>query len=337
MSGFEIGVTLQGVYGPDEFESVTTLVDGLGYDYLWLTDSSLHSRNPYVYLSMAARLSPRLKLGTAVTNPQSRHPGIVAVNAATLEELAPGRTILGIGAGDRPLRALGLRPARLAELEASVDAVRRLLSGDRVTSTGPGFEMHDAHLRFPSNPEIPIFFSASGPKTLQLAGAVADGVILLSGLFTAGVRYALDNIDKGAAAADRPRPHVAVFGYGAISDDEESAMAAARPIAAWFAQTVPRYCELAGLDQATAEKVRDMYSGGEFQEAQAAAAFLPDDYVQKMAFAGDRAQAAAHIAALVDAGVDSVSVFPLGDSRRETIEAFAEVVASVVPDRGGRG
>ena len=326
MNAFETGVTLQGIYPPDEFASMVQLIDGLGYDYLWMTDSSLHTRNPYVYLSHAARMSGRLKLGTAVTNPRSRHPGIVAVNAATLEEFAPGRTILGIGAGDRPLRALDLRPARLAELESSVESIRELLRGEHVTTEGPGFAMRGAHLRFRSNLDIPVYFSASGPKTLRLAGAVADGVILLCGLFEAGIRYALERIDEGARAAGRPRPHIAVFGYGAISEDEDVALAAARPIAAWFAQTVPRYCELAGLDPAVADEVRARYAGGEFQEAHEAAGLLPDDYIRKMAFAGNQAHAVSHIAALVDAGVDSINVFPLGSIREQTIDAFTGAV-----------
>lgn len=326
MGALETGVALQGVYTPQEFESMVRLVDQHGYDYLWMTDSSLHSRNPYVYLSYAARLSSRLKLGTAVTNSQSRHPGIVAVNAATLDEFAPGRTILGIGAGDRPLRALGLRPAHLAELEASVHDVRRLLNGETVTSDGPGFAFDEAHLRYPANPDIPVFLSASGPKTLQLAGAIADGVILLCGLFNEGIRYALRNIDIGAERADRKRPHIAVFGYGAIKEDEAEALASARSIAAWFVHTVPRYCELAGLDPSIAEEVRSLYTGGEFQEAQEAAGLLPEEYVRKMAFAGNQAHAVSHIEDLVGAGIDSISIFPLGEDRDETIRAFAASV-----------
>jgi len=326
MSALETGVALQGVYSPDEFESMVRLVDQHGYDYLWMTDSSLHSRNPYVYLSHAARLSSRLKLGTAVTNAQSRHPGIVAVNAATLDEFAPGRTILGIGVGDRPLRALGMPPARLADLEASVRDVRRLLNGETVTSDERGFAFDGAHLRYPANPDIPVFLSASGPKTLQLAGAIADGVILLCGLFDQGIRYALSNIDMGAESAGRKRPHIAVFGYGAIREDEEAALASARSIAAWFVRTVPRYCELAGLDPEIADEVRSRYMGGEFQEAQEAARILPDEYVRKMAFAGNQAHAMDHIEALISAGVDSISIFPLGDDRDETIRGFAASV-----------
>jgi 5,10-methylenetetrahydromethanopterin reductase len=326
--GLTTGVALQGRYPPEEFEVMVRLAEESGLDHLWMTDSSLHTRNPYVHLALAARITTRMTLGTAVTNPQTRHPGIVAVNAATLEELAPERTILGIGAGDRPLRALGLRPAHLAELRASIDAIRRLLAGEHVDSDGPGFRMADAHLRFATNPGIPVYISASGPKTLALAGEIADGVIFLGGLFADGVAYGLENIMRGAERAGRPRPHVAAFGYGAIDDEEpERALEAARSIAAWFPQTAPHYCELAGLDPEIAEEVRSRYGGGEFQEAQVAASILPTEFVRKMAFAGDSALARQHLETLQGLGVDSVHLFPLGERRRQTLEAFAALVA----------
>jgi 5,10-methylenetetrahydromethanopterin reductase len=195
-----------------------------------------------------------------------------------------------------------------------------------VNSDGPGFTLRDAHLRFPSNPRIPVFFSASGPKTLQLAGSMADGVVLLCGLFADGIQYALENVDIGADGAGRRRPHIAAFGYGAIDADEEAALAAARPIAAWFVQTVPKYAELAGLAPSIAEQVTALYGGGEFQEAEEAAGLLPDEYVRKMAFAGNQDHAMDKIESLVEAGVDSVSVFPLGKARQDTIRAFAASV-----------
>ena len=322
----QTGVALQGRYPPGVFEEMVRVVDRSGYDYLWLTDSSLHTRNPYVHLALAGRLTTRLVLGTAVTNPQTRHPGIVAVNAATLEELAPGRTILGIGVGDRPLRSLGLRPARLQEMRESIDAIRRLLAGEHVTFTGAGFRMDDAHLRFGSSYRIPVFISASGPKTLELAGEIADGVIFLGGLFRDGVEYGLEHIERGAQRAGRPRPHVSVFGYGAIDDhDPAGALEAARSIAAWFPQTAPFYCDLAGLDPAITAEVKARYAGGEFQEALVAASIMPESFVRKMAFAGDSGQALGHLRTLADLGVDSVTLFPLGSKRSETVEAFARV------------
>jgi 5,10-methylenetetrahydromethanopterin reductase len=317
------GVVLQGAYPPEEFRSMVDRIDALGFSNLWLTDSSLHARNSYAYLTLAATVSPRLLLGTAVTNPLTRHPAITAVAAATVDEVSEGRMILGIGAGDRPLLALGLRPARLASVRSSIGAIRGLWSGEAVTVDDPAFRLDDAHMRFGARTDIPIYLSASGPKMLKLAGEVADGVILLVGLFPEALAWALEQVDRGAARANRPRPHIAVFAYGAIDDDESVALAAARPIAAWFPQTAPVICELGGLPTTLTDQVRERYAGGEFQEAADAANLLPDAFVRKVALAGDAAAARERIEAVAAAGADSIHVFPLGGNRMQTIESFA--------------
>jgi 5,10-methylenetetrahydromethanopterin reductase len=303
---------------------LATRIEALGFDHLWLTESSLHARDPYQLLALAAQNTSRLRLGTAVTNPVSRHPAMTAVAAATLDELADGRAVLGIGAGDRPLVALGLAPARLKTLEAAVVAIRRLLAGERLDVDGPGFDLVDAHLRFPARKDLPIFVSASGPRTLELAGGIADGVILLCGLDPTVVEWALERIDHGARTAGRSRPEVALFVYGMIDEDEEAAVAGARSIAAWFPQTSPHYCELVGLDPKVTQAVRESYGGGEFQEAAAAADLLPVDFVRQMAVAGNRDRITAQLSALSASGVDSISIFPLGENRLSTIEAFSE-------------
>ena len=323
------GVVLQGAYPPGELRSMVERIDALGYSNLWLTDSSLHARNSYAYLTLAALTSPRLVLGTAVTNPLTRHPAITAVATATVDEISDGRMILGIGAGDRPLLALGMRPARLATIRATIGAIRELWSGADVTVEDPGFELHDAHLRFGARPDIPVYISASGPKTLELAGEIADGVILLVGLFTEGLAWALEHVDHGAAKAGRQRPHVAVFAYGSIDDDAAAALASARSIAAWFPQTAPGICELAGLPSSLVEQVRERYAGGEFQEAAEAARLLPDGFVRRVALAGDAAHARERIEAVAAAGADSIHVFPLGEHRMQTIEAFSRCFADV--------
>jgi 5,10-methylenetetrahydromethanopterin reductase len=148
-------------------------------------------------------------------------------------------------------------------------------------------------------------------------------VILLVGLFPEALAWALEQVDRGAAKANRPRPHIAVFAYGAIDDDESVALAAARPIAAWFPQTAPVICELGGLPTTLTDQVRERYAGGEFQEAADAANLLPDAFVRKVALAGDAAAARERIEAVAAAGADSIHVFPLGGNRMQTIESFA--------------
>ena len=331
MTGPSYGVTLQGVDPPATFTAMVGEIESLGFSHLWLTDSSLHARNCYSYLTLAAVGSSRLRLGTAVTNPVTRHP---AITAATLDEVSAGRAILGIGAGDRPLLALGRKPCSPAVLADAIEAIRALWSGDEVTVTSPGFALDHAQLRFEARPGLPVFVSASGPKTLELAGGLADGVILLVGLFPDAVTWALEHIDRGARAAGRPRPHTALFAYGAISDDQDAALAAGRSIAAWFPQTAPHLCRLAGLDGETVDAVRASYAGGEFQEAGAAARLLPDDFVRRMALAGDAGEAAGRVRDVLRAGVDSVHVFPLGADRMATVRAFADVMKTINPPTG---
>jgi 5,10-methylenetetrahydromethanopterin reductase len=328
------------VDAPGEFCRTVEEIEGLGFGYLWLTDSSLHARNCYSYLTLAAAHSSRLRLGTAVTNPVTRHPAITAAAAATVDEISGGRLILGIGAGDRPLLALGYPPSPLATLEAAITGIRRLWRGEELDLRGPGFTMNGAHLRFPARAGIEVFVSASGPKTLELAGRVADGVILLVGLFPEALGWAVSRVEQGAQAAGRPRPHIAVFAYGAIDEDEPAALEAARPIAAWFPQTAPGICYLAGLPRGLVGRVRAGYSGGEFQEAAAAARVLPDEFVRKVALAGNRQHAAERIDAALGAGADSVHVFPLGAERMKTVTAFAEVWrarAGLEGSHGGTG
>jgi 5,10-methylenetetrahydromethanopterin reductase len=317
------GVVLQGVDEPTVFEGMVEEIEGLGYDHLWITDSSLHARNPYAYLTLAARRSIRLLLGTAVTNPLTRHPGVTAAAAATVDEISGGRMVLGIGAGDRPLLALGMTPAPVEALRDAVAAIRALWRNDRVTVETASFRLRDAHLRFEARSDIPIHIAASGPRMLELAGAIADGVILLVGLFPDAIAWALEHVDRGASGAGRERPLVTVFAYGRIAEDEDEALADARSIAAWFPQTAPTVCRLAGLPEELVGKVREAYAGGEFQEAAAAAELLPPEFVRKVAISGDQERTRSQIRDLLTAGVDGVGVFPLGHERMETVRRFA--------------
>lgn len=323
------GVVLQGVDAPAEFAANVRTIESLGYDRLWLTDSSLHARDVFSYLTLAAVNSTRLLIGPAVANPLTRHPALIALGSATVDEVSGGRLTLGIGVGDRPVRALGFKPARLQALEQAITAIRGLLAGETLNVDQEGLRLDHAHLRFSARADIPIFISASGPKTLELSGRIADGVIVLAGLFDEGIEYALAQIRRGADAANRPMPEVAVFMYGSLRDDRAEAVDEARSIAAWFPQTAPVYCELAGMSPELVEEVRQRYGGGEFQEAAEAAKLIPDDLVAKMALAGTVEDAAAKIRMLHARGVRCVNVFPLGKDRPGTIRRFAEAAQSI--------
>ncbi len=316
------GVTLQGVDEPDEFVELTSWIEALGYDDLWLTDSSLHAGEVYIYATLALRATSRLRVGTAVTNPLTRHPAITANAFATLEQLAPGRVVCGIGVGDRPLAELGLKVAKVATLTDAVATLRRLWAGERLDGGAGDGGFCGARLRRAPG-ELPIYWAASGPRTLTAAGEHADGVILLAGLFPAGLDFALEHLQRGRARSRRPSFTRTCFLYGSLRDDERAALDEARTIAAWFPQTAPAYARLAGMSEELITSIVAAYEGGEFQKAGGAARLISDELVRTLAFAGTPHTVAPKLAWLRERGFEAVSVFPLGSDRRGTIERFA--------------
>ena len=317
-----IGVTLQGVDDPASFGELARWIEGLGYDDLWLTDSSLHAGEVYVYATLALAATSRLRVGTAVTNPITRHPAITANAAGTLARLAPGRFVCGIGVGDSPLPEIGLKPAKVSTLVEAVELMRRLWDGETLNGEVSRWEFDDAHMQAPPG-RIPVHWAASGPKTLAAAGEHADGIILLAGLFPEGVAFAREAIEAGRARSARAEFSTTAFLYGSIRDDEAEALEEARSIAAWFPQVSPQYARLAGMSDELIEAVRAAYGGGEFQQAQDAARLIDDEIVRKVAFAGTPESTAGKLEWLLGEGFDAVSVFPLGADRMATIESFA--------------
>jgi 5,10-methylenetetrahydromethanopterin reductase len=326
-----IGVTLQGVDDPSEFGELARWIEELGYDDLWLTDSSLHAGEVYVYATLALIATTRLRVGTAVTNPLTRHPAITANAAATLARLAPGRFVCGIGVGDSPLPEIGLRPAKISTLVESVELMRRLWSGEALNGRVGRWDFDAAKLTVPPG-ELPVHWAASGPKTLAAAGEHADGVILLAGLFPEGIAFARASLAPGRERSSRADFATTAFLYGSIREDEATAIEEARSIAAWFPQVSPQYARLAGMSEEQIEAVRSAYDGGEFQQARRAAELIDDEIVRKVAFAGTPETAARKLEWLRGEGFDAVSVFPLGGDRMQTIESFAAIAAAARRD-----
>ena len=318
------GVTLQGIYEPAEWVDFVRWIEDLGFDNLWITDSSTHAGDCYVYATLALQATSQITVGTAVTNPLTRHPAITANAFRSLSQLAPGRVVCGIGVGDRPLYELGLPMAKIATLRDTIDVLRRLWRGENVDGEVGPWRFVSGHLRS-AVPEPPVYISASQPRALELTGEVADGLILLAGLFPEGLAFAREHVARGRARGGRQDFDETLFLYGAISDDAEEALGAARTIAAWFAKTAPDYARLAGMSDELIEAVNAAYSGGEFQHAKDAARLIPDELVRKIAFCGTPAQAQEKLDWLREAGVGAVSVFPLGQDRRGTIARFAEL------------
>ena len=318
------GVTLQGVYEPSEWVELVQWIESLGFDDLWITDSSLHAGDCYVYATLALQATSTLRVGTAVTNPLTRHPAITANAFRSLSHVAPGRVACGIGVGDRPLGELGLPMAKLATLRGTIVSLRSLWRGETVDGDVGPWRFSAAHL-LSAVDAPPVLVSASQPRALELTGEVADGVILLAGLFPEGLGFAREHLEAGREKSERKSFEETFFLYGAIDEDENKALESARSIAAWFPKTAPVYARLAGMSDELIDQVNAAYAGGEFQHAQQAASLISDDLVRKIAFCGTPAQAREKLDWVEEVAPTGVSVFPIGQERRATIERFASL------------
>ena len=170
----------------------------LGFTHIWVGDSHLIWREAYVNMTAMALNTTKVKLGTGVTNPLTRHPSVLASAYATLEEYSPGRMIVGIGLGDSSVETMGLKPSTLANFENALAQMRELFAGKEAEL--PSGKIHLLH---PCKGKVPIYIAASGPKMLELSGRIADGIIVLVGVADEYIAHAKEKIAAGAKAARR--------------------------------------------------------------------------------------------------------------------------------------
>lgn len=205
---------------PSEVATLARDSEAAGFSLFALGDSQSLFREVYTSLAVAAGATSTIGLATGVTNLLTRHPAVTASAAATMFEISGGRFVLGLGTGDSAVYNLGLKAMRRDEFETGINALRSLLCGDDVTYRG-----HGIHVRW-ANHKVPIYMTAEGPKALELAGRIADGVIIGAGLLPEVVRGSLEHVEAGARAAGRSIDDIDVwfFAKANIADSDERAV-----------------------------------------------------------------------------------------------------------------
>lgn len=203
--------------------------EAAGFGALRIGDMQSTTRELYTALTVIATATSRVDIGPGVTNPVTRHPAVVASALASLQELSGGRAVLGIGTGDSALELAGVRRTGLADLEAYIRGIRSLHeNGQAQYRDGP------MSLSWWSGGRIPILVSAHGPRTLELAGRIADGVVVGLGTGAAAREYAAEHIEAGARAAGRDPSAITVWYLAYLhlgSDARRSAIASGSGLA----------------------------------------------------------------------------------------------------------
>jgi 5,10-methylenetetrahydromethanopterin reductase len=218
LQGLSIGLNIA-AEGIKYVTDIAEMADRSDIEYLWMVDSQLRFREPFIALTAAALKTSKIKLGTSVTNPLTRHYTVLACSIASLDELSNSRAILGIGSGHSAVYMIGMRPTSLKHLKQSVLDIRSLLRGDTIEDSGYKISLYTKR-------NVPIYLGASGPKSLKLSGQIADGVFLQVGARPGIFRHAVKTVQDAAKKAGRNASKIDLAGYVvcSISDNKDKAI-----------------------------------------------------------------------------------------------------------------
>jgi len=312
----------------DKVVELAVAAEQNGLDYVWVTDH-YNNRNVYITLAAMAAATKRVTLGIGVTNPYVVHPVWTASAIATLDEVSGGRAVLGIGAGDRAtLEGIGIKWEKpLTSVKEAVEVMRKLLAGEKVKFEGEAFKVAKARLNYKPSRVPPIYVGAQGPKMLEVAGMVGDGVLINASNpkdFQDAVKY----IKAGAEKAGKDFSKIDVVAYTCFSVDEDSSAAkeAAKPIVAFIvagspSQVLAKY----GITDEDANKVREAIGKGDIKGA---IGLVNDTMLDAFSIAGTPSEVSAKIEELLKAGVTQVVMgSPLGPKKKAAIGLMSQIAS----------
>ena len=206
-----LGAVFRPQLPPERLRAVVRLADAAGLEELWLWEDCF--REGGISAAAAALAwSEQVRVGVGLLPVPLRNVAITAMEVATLDRLFPGRAILGVGHGVQDwMGQVGARvESPVTLLREHLDALRALLRGERLTTDGRYVKLDDVALDWPPAGPVEILAGATGPRTLRLSGAAADGTILTASTPPDGVRRARQLIDEGRESAGRTEPHKVV-------------------------------------------------------------------------------------------------------------------------------
>jgi 5,10-methylenetetrahydromethanopterin reductase len=326
VSAFDFGVGLFPTEPLQKMVQLAKLSEELGFSHIWVGDSHLIWREAYVNMAAVVLNTAKVKIGTGVTNPLTRHPSVVASAYATLDEYSPGRMIVGIGLGDSSVETMGMKPAKLSFFETTMSQMRELFAGKEVQ-----LETGKIHLLHPCKGKVPIYIAASGPKMLELCGRIADGIIVLVGVADEYIAHAKEKIAAGAKAAGRKLEDINLVLWVpcAVSDKASAKDAVKAHVARVVAHPLPYVLD--PQEQKVLADIRRTYDYyHHMNQAANHAEVIPDWLVDKFAIAGSVDQCRAQIERLKKTGIQQIAIIPYsatGGSREETLRGFAKAMS----------
>jgi probable F420-dependent oxidoreductase len=323
----KFGVTLKPDVTIERMLRLTRQAEGGGFGYGWLFDSHVLWKDPYPLLTLMAANTRGMRLGTCVTNPAVRDVTVTASLYATLNEISRGRMDLGIGRGDSSRRVMGKRPTTVAQLEETIRVFRDLTSGREAACDGTAVRLAWAEGR------TPVWVAGYGPKVLEMAGRVADGIILQ---FADPhlIRWCLGFVRAGAKAAGRDPGAIEVMSAAAVWVSADKATG--RDRVRWFpalvsnhvVDLIARYkpeelpAELTGY-----VRNRGGYDYQHHCEVDSSNAdFVSDEVTDRFAIVGTAEEHRRKLEELGRAGVTQFNIYLMSGEEEATLDAYTRDV-----------
>ncbi|HID16978.1 TPA: 5,10-methylenetetrahydromethanopterin reductase [Candidatus Bathyarchaeota archaeon] len=297
-----------------------------GFKFLWITDH-FNNRNVYVSLSVIANYTNKIRLGPGVTNPYLIHPAITAQAVASLNEVAPGRVICGLGVGDKTtLEMLNVKQTKpLTTLAEAVAIIRQLTSGKSAYHDGKIFKVTGAKFNFRTSP-IPIFIGAQGPKMLELAAELGNGV-LINASHPKDVESAREHVERGIKKAGKNLrdSEVAAYTSFSVAKDGKKAMKAVIPVVAYIVAGCPEVVlDRHGIPAATANEIRNAITRGDWKRA---FSLVSPEMVEAFSITGTSSECVDKIWELIKLGVTQLVVgSPVGPNMRKSIDIIGSEI-----------
>jgi 5,10-methylenetetrahydromethanopterin reductase len=328
-----VGVAFTSETQPEELRGAVQAAEDLGFSEVWLPEDYFFTGG-MVGAAAALSVTQEIKVGLGIVSAMVRHPGLLAMELATLSRLYPGRVLPGIGLGvPYWLGQMGLMPkSSLTAMRECVTQTRRLLDGESVSDDGKVFHFENVQLFHPAKEKLPLYMGIVGPKMLALSGEIADGTVVGVTSSPEYLRWARERINEGAERGGRDGADHKIAAYAIFSMDSDSkeAKRKARAQVAFYLgiMGVCGYTEAYGIS----DDVRAMIDehGVDGLEPH-----VPDEWIDGLSISGTPDECAEGIQRFLDAGADSVSLWLEGgpDAKKVLEQVSREVLPHVSASR----
>ena len=325
-----VALYLQDAHKITEGMEFSKYAESKGFEAVWQAESRL-VREATVPMAAFASVTTKLKVGSGVVDCWSRNPARLAATFSTLDDLAPGRVILGIGAWWDPLAAkVGISRAKpLRAMREIVTAVRALLNNETVTFKGEFVHLDGVELDYVyqerRSKNVPIYIGATGMQMMELTGEIADGVVLNYLVSPEYNQKAIEALTVGANRVGRSiesidRPQLVVC---SVHDDRKTALDMARQMVTQYLGQQPHIMKASGVPQSLLDKVGSVLTWpATHEQVVAASKHVPDEIVQMLTASGTPAEARQRVTHYLKNGATCPILYPLGDVKA-MIDAFS--------------